>query len=183
MRIIAGSRKGHVIRAPHSLPIRPTTDRSKEALFGILTHHFEFEECSALDLFSGGGGISLEFASRDIEHVTAVDKHAGCVKFLREEARKLGFENIDTNKADVMQFIRNTTERYDIIFCDPPFAFTRYEEMIQVLIEREVVTGKGWIIVEHHSVKDFPQITHRFDRRAYGQNIMSLFALNPEEQP
>lgn len=178
MRIIAGTHKGHIIKPPKGLPIRPTTDRSKEAMFGILTTYFDFEDASALDLFSGGGGISLEFASRGIELVTGVDKHPGCTKFLKKEAEKLGFESIEPVQADVMQFIQNVGERYDIVFCDPPFAFTQYERMIDILLDRKVVTDRGWIIVEHHSVKDFPQYQQRFDRRAYGQNIMSFFSLD-----
>ena len=53
MRIISGHLKGRRISAPKKLPVRPTTDRSKEALFNILTNWFEFSEVRVLDLFSG----------------------------------------------------------------------------------------------------------------------------------
>ncbi|MBT8178220.1 MAG: 16S rRNA (guanine(966)-N(2))-methyltransferase RsmD, partial [Eudoraea sp.] len=63
MRIISGKYKGKRLRAPKNLPVRPTTDMAKEALFNILQNHFDFEAISVLDLFSGTGNISFEFAS------------------------------------------------------------------------------------------------------------------------
>ena len=62
MRIISGLHKGRRFTAPKKLPVRPTTDRSKEALFNILQHQIEFSEIAVLDLFSGTGSISYEFA-------------------------------------------------------------------------------------------------------------------------
>ena len=64
MRIISGSHKGRRILAPKKLPVRPTTDRSKEGLFNILQHRLNFKSLHVLDLFSGTGNISYEFASR-----------------------------------------------------------------------------------------------------------------------
>lgn len=179
MRIISGSRKGHIIRAPKSLPIRPTTDIAKESLFNILIHNFDLEECDALDLFSGGGSVSLEFASRGVRSLTSVDKYPGCVKFLNSEAQKLGFD-IDVVKADVMQFLQNTPDTYDIIFCDPPYAWKKYEEMIRIILDRKLLKNDGWAIVEHHSVTKLDHMEERFDMRAHGQNVMSFFKLKEE---
>ena len=53
MRIISGLHKGRRIVAPKKLPVRPTTDRSKEALFNILQHRIDFSELRALDLYAG----------------------------------------------------------------------------------------------------------------------------------
>jgi 16S rRNA (guanine966-N2)-methyltransferase len=175
MRIISGTKKGHIIRPPKNLPIRPTTDLSKESLFNILVNNFDLEDCDVLDLFSGGGSISLEFASRGAKSVTSVDKHPGCTGFLKSEAKKLEFDAIEVIRADVMQFIRNTPDQYDVIFCDPPYAFKLYEEMIRIILDRELLKPEGWCIVEHHSVTKLDHIPERFDKRAYGQNIMSFF--------
>ena len=64
MRIISGSLKGKKIFAPKNLPVRPTTDRSKEALFNILQNQYDWKEIKVIDLFAGTGNISYEFASR-----------------------------------------------------------------------------------------------------------------------
>ena len=62
MRIIGGRLKGLRLNPPANLPVRPTTDVAKEALFNILYNQIDFENISVLDLFSGTGNISLEFA-------------------------------------------------------------------------------------------------------------------------
>jgi 16S rRNA G966 N2-methylase RsmD len=79
MRIISGKYKGKRITAPKRLPVRPTTDMAKEALFNILNNNYYFEKISVLDLFSGTGNISFEFASRGCDQIIAVDADHGCV--------------------------------------------------------------------------------------------------------
>ena len=64
MRIIGGKLKGIRLNPPMNLPSRPTTDRSKEALFNILNNQLDFDGLIALDLFSGTGNIAIELASR-----------------------------------------------------------------------------------------------------------------------
>ena len=86
MRIISGTYKGRKIIAPTKLPVRPTTDMAKEALFNILNNQYYFDDISVLDLFSGTGNISYEFASRGTEDITAVDNHYACIKFINETA-------------------------------------------------------------------------------------------------
>ncbi len=63
MRIIAGVHKGRRITAPQKLPVRPTKDMAKEALFNILNNQYYFADISVIDLFAGTGNISYEFAS------------------------------------------------------------------------------------------------------------------------
>ncbi len=99
MRIISGKYKGKRLIAPKKLPVRPTTDFAKEALFNIVTHQIDFSEISLLDLFSGTGNISYEFASRGTEKIIAVDAHYGCVKYINSISDELDF-SINTVKAD-----------------------------------------------------------------------------------
>ena len=110
--------------------------------------------------------------------ITAVDNHSGCLNFLKQEAIKLGFDNIETIKADAMRFLQNTEGKFDIIFCDAPYTtWTQYEEMVRVILDRGLLKEDGWCIVEHHSVVKLDHVPEIFDRRAYGQNIMSFFKL------
>ena len=62
MRIISGSHRGRQIFPDKSFSARPTTDFAKENLFNVLTNYMDLEDISALDLFSGTGSISYEFA-------------------------------------------------------------------------------------------------------------------------
>ena len=61
MRIISGKHKSKRLHAPNNLPVRPTTDMAKEALFNIINNSYYLNDISVLDLFSGTGNISYEF--------------------------------------------------------------------------------------------------------------------------
>jgi len=89
LRIISGIHKGRKIIAPSRLPVRPTTDQAKEALFNIINNNFYFEELNVLDLFSGTGNITYEFCSRGVKEVTVVEMNRQCVEFIKKKLVKL----------------------------------------------------------------------------------------------
>ena len=86
MRIISGKLKGKQIKIPKNIKVRPTTDKSKEALFNILVNRYDFEEIKVLDLFSGTGSMSFEFSSRGVKTVYSVDKSYTCLLYTSDAA-------------------------------------------------------------------------------------------------
>lgn len=175
MRIISGIKKGILIKAPAGLPVRPTTDRSKESLFNILVNHFNFEELKVLDLFSGTGNIAYEFASRGAQSVLCVDSDFGCVKFIKQTAVKLDFENIEARKQDVFSFLKNCTESFDIIFADAPYALNKIADISIMITEKKILKNKGWLIVEHAGNIDLSHQHGFFEQRKHGQSAFSFF--------
>ena len=123
MRIISGKHKSRRLQAPKNLPVRPTTDMAKEALFNILNNQYYLDSISVLDLFSGTGNISYEFASRGTENITAVDGDFGCIRFINETAESFEM-TIQTVKSDVFKFLENFKQEHTIIFADPPYEFS-----------------------------------------------------------
>ena len=111
MRIISGRYKGRAINPPKNLRARPTTDFAKENLFNVLTNLVDFEQCDVLDLFSGTGSISYEFASRGARSVTAVEINAVHYNFIRQTARELGCETIYPVKANAFLPVRFGRQR------------------------------------------------------------------------
>ena len=104
MRIVSGKLKSRRITAPKNLPVRPTTDLSKESLFNVINNRFEFSEIKVLDLFSGTGNISYEFGSRGTTDITAVEAEFKCVKFIIETTQALDLP-IHVIKNDVYKFL------------------------------------------------------------------------------
>ena len=84
MRIISGKHKGRKIPNAIKLPVRPTTDQAKEALFNILENSFYFNNIAVLDLFSGTGNISYEFSSRGCKDIICIDENYRCIKFIKK---------------------------------------------------------------------------------------------------
>lgn len=175
MRIIGGRLKGLRIQAPANLPVRPTTDLAKEALFNILYNQFDFESLKVLDLFSGTGNISIEFASREVADITSVDRHKGCILFLKSMIQKHGLQQVKPVQADVFKFLGMETETFDLIFADPPYDLPQLTLIPEKVFERKLVKPGGYLIVEHPSMKklDHPCLT---ETRVYGSSAFSFFS-------
>lgn len=187
MRIISGSFRGKKIIAPSNLPVRPTTDFAKEALFNVLNNHYHFDEISVLDLFAGIGSISWEFASRGSQRIVSVDQDPGCVKFLTETAQKLSIaDRMTIVRNDVFQFLkRNTYGSFDIVFVDPPYTFTQeeYDKLVEMVRENKWLNEGGELVVEHSATIKFEEHQHLLQTRKYGNVHFSFFdfdEINPE---
>mgnify|MGYP003297054665 CR=1 FL=1 len=176
MRIIGGKLKGLRINPPANLPVRPTTDLAKEALFNILYNQFDFEEIRVLDLFSGTGNISIEFASRGVPEVISVDRDYGCFNYLQKISKELKLEAIHAYKADVFKFLELETEPFDLVFADPPYDLTRIPEIAKVVFERNLVKPGGYLIVEHPSMKKLDNHPNFKEQRQYGSSSFSFFS-------
>ncbi len=181
MRIISGKHKSKRISAPKKLPVRPTTDMAKESLFNILNNSYYFDAISVLDLFSGTGNISYEFASRGTQNIIAVDAHYACIKFINETAKKLDLD-ITSYKSDVYKFLEKTPVKSDVIFADPPYDFEKdqFLKIADLVFENNLLNEEGVLIIEHSKHTDLTtHPKHSYDKR-YGGNIFSFFE-EPEE--
>ena len=122
MRIISGSHRGRQIFPDKSFSARPTTDFAKENLFNVLTNYMDLEDISALDLFSGTGSISYEFASRGAREIVSIEQNYKHYMFIRRTAKELGFKHIKIYKTDVFIACKKLKGRkFDLIFADPPY--------------------------------------------------------------
>ena len=73
IRIISGKFRGRRLRVPEGRDVRPTTDRVREALFGMLEHRIVWPEMAVLDLFAGSGALGLEALSRGLVNRVVAD--------------------------------------------------------------------------------------------------------------
>ncbi len=176
MRIISGQYKGRRIVAPKKLPVRPTTDMAKESLFNILNNHYYFDELVVLDLFSGTGNISYEFASRGTEQITAVDSHYACIKFISETSDQFDM-NINTIKSDVFKYLETSHQKYDIIFADPPYDFDddQFGKIPELVFKNDMLLSEGYLIIEHSKHTDLSKFERYSHSKSYGGSVFSFF--------
>jgi 16S rRNA (guanine966-N2)-methyltransferase len=104
----------------------------KKGLFNILVNRLDFEELQVLDLFSGTGHISMEFASRGSTNITSVDSNYKCVHFLRTVSDQLEM-NISAVKSEVFEFLRKCNTKFDLIFADPPYDLENVAEIHELV--------------------------------------------------
>ena len=182
MRIISGEHKGRKIMAPKKLPVRPTTDMAKESLFNILNNYYYFDEISVLDLFSGTGNISYEFASRGTKDIISVDKDYGCSKFISETAETLKMP-IQVLKGDVFKYLESSKQKFTVVFADPPYDFDLelFSKIPQLVFDNKLLEDDGILIIEHSKHTNLSHIHHFNYSKSYGGNVFSFFEILAED--
>lgn len=175
MRIISGILKSRRFNPPNNLPVRPTTDMAKEALFNILNNQYDIDELNVLDLFAGTGSISYEFYSRECQNVTAVDKNVNCIKYIRETKEKLNMETLDVVQSDCFIFLEKAWKKYDLIFADPPYDMPNFAKIVELVFEKKLLKPEGLLIVEHSKDTLLNKLPQYINTRKYGSVHFSFF--------
>lgn len=174
MRIISGQYKGRKIHAPSGLPVRPTTDQAKESLFNVLSNDYDFTEITVLDLFAGTGNISLEFLSRGAQKVVSVDANQHCFMFHKHMKELWNINQYFPYKNDVFRAVKMLTEKFDIVFADPPYQMKNIAEVPDVILNNDLLKEGGTLIVEHgrETIYEHLRLT---ETRSYGNVHFSFF--------
>ncbi len=121
MRIISGLYRGRPLIAPKGDTTRPTADRTREALFSMLTSRLgSFEDLRVLDLFAGSGALGLEALSRGAAGCTFVEQDGAALDSLRTNIAKLGATGAEIRAQSVMA-LGPAPAPYDLILLDPPY--------------------------------------------------------------
>lgn len=178
MRIISGIAKGRSISVPDSVA-RPTTDRTREALFSILNPVLEGAIC--LDLFAGSGALGLEALSRGAEKCTFIDLDHRSITSIKKNLKDLGLNGGDVRKGDATHMAGYLDDSFDIIFADPPYAkqesdFDFVEECLTGDLFKKLKTG-GYFVAESPA-KRLTEATKHWEvvtQRTYGSCGITIY--------
>jgi 16S rRNA (guanine966-N2)-methyltransferase len=175
LRIIGGRYKGRRINPPANFKARPTTDFAREGLFNILNNRVDFESITVLDLFSGTGSISYEFASRGALTVHLVEKDMNHISGIKKILTELNLQNVRPIHIDVKAYLKTCSVKYDIVFADPPYELTWLEELPDLVSQAGVIKNDGFFILEHPRDISFSGHKLFFEHRNYGGVNFSFF--------
>lgn len=160
MRVIAGTAKGHKLKAPKGMDTRPTTDKIKETLFNIISQ--DIYDSNFLDLYSGTGAIGIEALSRGAKKAVFVDKSHICKMIIEDNLIHTKLKDkgiiyqIDVSKG--LDILKEKDEKFDIIFMDPPYWDNNIEKILEKIVRLNLISPIGYIIVEHSSEKDIQNL-------------------------
>lgn len=157
-RIIAGSAKGRRFDAPKGDRTRPTTERTREALFSALSSWFgtaaqppeeHLEGIAVLDLFGGSGAIGLESASRGASRVVVVEGDPGTAKLIRDNARSVRLA-VDAIAGRLPGALAQVPGKFDLVFADPPYDFDdeAMDRLLAGLLDSEALAPQALVVVE-----------------------------------
>lgn len=177
MRIVSGTCRGRIIEPPRGFKARPTTDFAKENIFNVLSNLYDFEGLEVLDLFSGTGSISYEFASRGAARVVSVEAERLHHGFIEATSKKMKLGAIKPILGDAFNFIRCCGDVFDIVFADPPYDLDGVDDLPDMVIQSGLLNKTGIFVLEHSKHKEFGSHPNFMQHRAYGSVNFSIFEI------
>ena len=180
MRVISGKARGVNLKTPAGTATRPTADRVKEAVFSII--QFDLPGATVLDLFGGTGQLGIEALSRGAKNAVFVDERDDACKLIRENLKRTKLEGEGRIiRSDYSAFLKSTSQKFDIIVLDPPYAEVFLENSLNLITQIDILQSGGIIVterpVEKELLLDFTGYNRSKDYK-YGNTLITLFRKN-----
>ncbi|MBR2708565.1 MAG: 16S rRNA (guanine(966)-N(2))-methyltransferase RsmD [Bacilli bacterium] len=150
MRIISGKYKGKKLKGYDIEGTRPTMDRVKESIYGIIQNYVK--DSTVLDLFAGSGSLGLEAISNGAKKLILIDNNKKVTDTIKENIKSFD-EDIEVLTTDYKKYLKTTNEKYDIIFLDPPYRAGLMNKALKIIEERKLLSEEGIIICEFENIK------------------------------
>lgn len=186
VRIIAGEFRSRRLVAPRAAAVRPTADRVKESLFGIITPRLD--GARVLDLYAGTGNLGLEALSRGAAACCFVERAPSPCAAIRGNIAALGLEGraellrLDCVRA--LGLLARRGDRFSLVFADPPYAKkgergSEFKKILLALDGCATLTSDALVAAEHCKFDEPPDGLTRLrlaEQRRYGDTVISIFA-------
>jgi len=178
IRIIAGEFRGRRIKVAARPGLRPTPDRVRETLFNWLGQWLEGLSC--LDLFAGSGALGFEAASRGAARVVMVENDRAAFAALQAARERIGARAVELVEGDALNYLKQSSERFDVVFLDPPF---RQNALPAVLARLEPRLAPGArVYVESGAPSSPGERWSELKRSRAGQVSYQLFEWRGDDQ-
>ena len=161
VRINAGIWRSRILKFPDVEGLRPTPDRVRQAVFNWLGQDLTGKTC--LDLFAGTGAFGFEALSRNAKNVVMVESYRAAYASLIQNQLLLKAENCQILFQDVLEFLAHNMQKFDVIFCDPPYNKAWLDKLLPILnqhlnengmvyaeAEFEIKPSKSWQVVKQN---------------------------------
>lgn len=168
MRVVGGSARGRRLSAPAGLSTRPTSDRVRESVFNMLMSLDAVDGAVVADLFAGSGGLGIEALSRGAASCVFVDDDAWAVRVIRSNLDQTGLNGGSVVRADVLRWVQGAG-RFDLVFCDPPYAFSGWTALLEAL-------DAGLVVAESDREVEAPDGWEVLKTRRYGGTVVTLIS-------
>lgn len=149
IRITGGINRSRLIVAPNTDLTKPTMDKVRSGVFSALGD--SIKGAKVLDLFAGSGSYGFEALSRGAQSAFFVDKSREAYEAIRKNAGNLGYSNVEIVFGDSIDFLNENIRKFSVVFVDPPYKLDVYEEVVKIILERNLLEENGIIILESES--------------------------------
>ena len=182
MKVISGILKGRNIEGYNIDGTRPTMDRVKESLFGMIQDYIK--DSIVLDLFAGSGQLGIETISNGAKLCYFIDNNNEVIKTLNKNITNLKIkDNSKIILSDWKKFLNESSEKnikFDLIFVDPPYDYDVYEKILDKVSTLNILNKNGLIILEHHNLKlkdKYNNLT-LYKQKKYGNKSVNIYKMD-----
>jgi 16S rRNA (guanine966-N2)-methyltransferase len=186
MRITGGKLGGRRLVAPDDARVRPTSDRTRQAIFNMLRHKdfgigFTLENAAVLDLFAGTGALGIEAISQGARWCLMVDDNADSRALQRQNVEALGLTGATRiwrrDATDLGPIGPSAGGPFDLVFLDPPYRKEMIPKALASLKAGSWLNPNALIVVETDASEDFDAPGYMLiDERDYGETRVRFLA-------
>lgn len=174
IRIIGGLYRGKKIHFPDVDGLRPTPDRVRETLFNWLMNDIRNARC--LDAFAGSGALGFEAYSRGASHVVFIEQSPKAHTSLQNTIRQFDTPNLHLIKTDTLNYLKQSTEQFNLIFLNPPYALNYVPQCLDHIITNHLLVKGGLVYIESSSpIEVKTELWKQLKLKQAGQVIYGLF--------
>lgn len=179
MRIISGTYGGRRVATDDKLPIRPTSDKARGAVFSSIAPLIS--NARFLDIFAGTGAVGIEALSRGASSVVAVELSPKVARLIHRNCETIGVpRELLSVRVGAFDKVLPTLEgsTFDIIFADPPYDKNYGAAVLELVDAHNLLSFGGVLIIEHFAKETMPERSGRLGLqkvRNYGQTTMSFY--------
>lgn len=175
MRVISGKYKGKSLIGFNIDGTRPTMDRVKESLFGIIQNNIK--NSTVLDLFAGSGSLGIEAISNGAKTCYFVDNNIELINIIKQNTSFIN-ENINIFKSDyktALEMFKNSNIKFDIIFLDPPYKMNLINDCLEKIYKYNLLSINGIIVCEYESEDVYSNYFNLIKAKKYGSKNISIY--------
>ncbi|WP_412990124.1 16S rRNA (guanine(966)-N(2))-methyltransferase RsmD [Pediococcus siamensis] len=180
MRVVSGDFGGRRLKAVPGVKTRPTTDKVKESMFNMIGPYFEGG--TALDLFAGSGGLSIEAVSRGIAKAYLVDKQRQAIQTITQNVAvtraEAQFEIMRQDAQRALKILAEEQVKLDLVFLDPPYKLQKITQNMATMVTLKLLRPGAIIVCETDQFAKLPEELPDFKlwkRQDYGITEVSIY--------
>ena len=177
MKVISGKYKGRVLEGFDISGTRPTMDRVKESIFGMIQPWVN--DSIVLDLFAGSGNLGIEALSEGAKTIYLADKNKKACQVINRNLDKLGALNSfvfcgDYKKA--LAYYSSCSFVFDIIFLDPPYQSDWVAQSIDIIVREGLLSKRGILVCESDKLEKiiYPDCLEVVKSKKYGDKWVAI---------
>jgi len=184
MRVTGGTFRGRKIYGVPGMDTRPTSDKTRQAIFNILMN--DTEQARVLDLFAGSGALGIDALSRGAADALFIESGRKPVEMIKRNLKSLDLpENVvEGDYREACRMLSDKNEKYDLIFADPPYDLIAPMEVMETVVQYDLLSPDGILIIEHKYGRagQMPGELRLLKKRKFGQTEVSFYARSKKEK-